>query len=61
MEKSSAWVGSPDDLIEMIRDYDSDVGGIDDASLQVNFTSIPFDQAAASIRLFSEKVIPQFR
>jgi len=61
IEKSSAWVGSPNDLIEMIRGYDSDVGGMDDASLQVNFTSVPFDEAAASIRLFSEKVMPHFK
>jgi len=61
IEKSSAWVGNPDDLIEMIRDYDNDLGGIDDASLQVNFTSVPFEAAAASIRLFSEKVIPHFK
>jgi hypothetical protein len=45
----------------MIREYDHDLGGMDDASLQVNFTTVPFDQAAASIRLFSEKVIPHFR
>jgi alkanesulfonate monooxygenase SsuD/methylene tetrahydromethanopterin reductase-like flavin-dependent oxidoreductase (luciferase family) len=61
MEKRSAWVGNPNDLIEMIRDYNSEVGGMDDASLQVNFTSVPFDEAAASIRLFSEKVMPHFK
>ena len=61
MEKSSAWVGNPADLVEMIREYDREVGGIDDASLQVNFTSVPFDAAAASIRLFSEKVMPHFK
>ena len=61
MEKCSAWVGSPNNLIDMIRSYDEEVGGIDDASLQVNFTTISYEQAYDSIRLFSEKVIPAFK
>jgi len=60
MEKRSAWVGTPDELIEMIRGYNDEVGGFDDASMQVNFTSISYDEAASSMRLFGEKVIPHF-
>lgn len=60
MEKSSAWVGTPDDLVEVIRDYDRQIGGLDDASLQVNFTSVSYEDAERSVRLFGEKVIPQF-
>mgnify|MGYP006208731739 CR=1 FL=1 len=51
---------TPDDLVEVIRDYDRQIGGLDDASLQVNFTSVSYDDAEKSIRLFGEKVIPQF-
>lgn len=60
VEKGAAWVGTPDDLIEQIRAYDADVGGIDDASLQINFGTIGLEDAEKSMRLFGEKVIPVF-
>ena len=60
VEKGAAWVGTPDDLVERIRAYDATVGGIDDASLQVNFNTISYDDAARSMRLFGEKVMPHF-
>jgi alkanesulfonate monooxygenase SsuD/methylene tetrahydromethanopterin reductase-like flavin-dependent oxidoreductase (luciferase family) len=59
MEKKSAWVGTPDDLVEMIRAYDREVGGMDDASMQVNFTSVSYGDAERSLRLFGEEVIPR--
>ncbi len=60
MEKSSAWVGPPEEMVEVIRDYNEAVGGFDDASMQVNFTSVSYEDAARSMRLFGEKVIPHF-
>lgn len=60
MEKSSAWVGRPEDIIEVVHEYDKIVGGFDDASMQVNFASLPHDDAVRSVRLFGEKVIPHF-
>ena len=36
VEKGSAWVGTPEMLTEQIHAYDADIGGFDDASLQVN-------------------------
>ena len=60
IEKCSAWVGTPKELIEMIRDYNDQVGGFNDGSLQVNFTALPPNEAEKSLRLFGEKVIPQF-
>ncbi|MFT5439747.1 MAG: alkanesulfonate monooxygenase SsuD [Alphaproteobacteria bacterium] len=60
MEKSSAWVGRPEDIIEVVHEYDRLVGGFDDASMQVNFATLPHDEALRSVRLFGEKVIPHF-
>lgn len=60
MEKSAAWVGTPKDLIEQIAHYEKETGGFEDASLQVNFTSISYEDADHSVRLFGEQVIPRF-
>jgi alkanesulfonate monooxygenase SsuD/methylene tetrahydromethanopterin reductase-like flavin-dependent oxidoreductase (luciferase family) len=56
----SAFVGTPAELIEQISAYDDSVGGIDVASLQVNFNTISYEDAAPSMRLFGEQVIPHF-
>lgn len=55
-----AWVGTPEDIIEHVRDYDALIGGFEIASLQVNFNLVPYEDAAHSMRLFGEKVIPNF-
>ncbi len=60
VEKGAAWIGTPDDLIEQIRAYDVEVGGFEDASLQVNFNTILFEDAQRSVRLFGEEVVPRF-
>jgi len=60
IEKSSAWVGRPEDIIEVVHEYDRLVGGFDDASMQVNFASLPHEEAVRSVKLFGEKVIPHF-
>jgi natural product biosynthesis luciferase-like monooxygenase protein len=58
--KGAAWVGTPEQLIPQIRDYDQAVGGFEMASLQVNFNDIGVGDAEASMRLFSSEVMPQF-
>ncbi|MBT5047960.1 MAG: LLM class flavin-dependent oxidoreductase [Rhodospirillaceae bacterium] len=60
IEKLSAWVGTPDDVEEMIREYAKQIGGFDDASLQTNFTTVSYADAEQSMRLFGEKVLPRF-
>jgi alkanesulfonate monooxygenase SsuD/methylene tetrahydromethanopterin reductase-like flavin-dependent oxidoreductase (luciferase family) len=60
MESGGAWVGTPDELIEQIDDYQRSIGGFEIASLQVNFNQVPFEDAARSMRLFGDKVIPRF-
>ena len=60
VEKGSAWVGTPEMLTEQIRAYDADIGGFDDASLQVNFNDMSFEDAQKSVKLFGEKVMPAF-
>jgi len=59
MEKGILFIGTPAELVERIARYDEAVGGIDDLSLQVNFNTIGYDDAARSVRLFGEAVIPQ--
>ena len=60
VEKGAAWAGTPADLIEQIEAYNSTVGGFEDASLQVNYNTISYQDAEASVKLFGEKVIPHF-
>ena len=58
--KGAAWVGTPEEISDVISDYQKMTGGFESASLQVNFNTIRHDQAAASMRLFAEQVIPKF-
>jgi alkanesulfonate monooxygenase SsuD/methylene tetrahydromethanopterin reductase-like flavin-dependent oxidoreductase (luciferase family) len=60
MASGAAWVGTPDELVERVRDYNATAGGFEIASLQVNFNMIPFEDAARSMKLFGSKVIPHF-
>ena len=58
--KGAAWVGTPDEISDVISDYQKMTGGFESASLQVNFNTIRHEDAAASMRLFAEQVIPKF-
>jgi len=60
-EQGIAWVGTPGEISDMITDYQDKVGRFESASMQVNFYDLPFDNAAASMRLFAEQVMPKFR
>ena len=57
----SAWVGSPAQIVEQIREYATEVGGFEHASLQVNFNTVGRAEAEASMRLFAREVMPHFR
>ena len=60
MESGAAWIGTPEKLVKQIRDYNESSGGFESASLQINFNTISYEDAARSMTLFGEKVIPQF-
>jgi alkanesulfonate monooxygenase SsuD/methylene tetrahydromethanopterin reductase-like flavin-dependent oxidoreductase (luciferase family) len=59
--KRAAWVGSPADVADAIADYDRQLGGFESASMQVNFNTLSYEQAARSMRLFAEQVMPKFK
>jgi natural product biosynthesis luciferase-like monooxygenase protein len=56
----AAWIGTPDDIAKQIADYSARLGGFESASLQVNFNTIEYEDAARSVKLFSDKVMPRF-
>ena len=61
VEKCAAWVGTPERILDTVASYRSQIGDFEIASLQVNFNTIGYDDAARSMKLFGEKVIPRFR
>jgi alkanesulfonate monooxygenase SsuD/methylene tetrahydromethanopterin reductase-like flavin-dependent oxidoreductase (luciferase family) len=56
----AAFVGSPKDVIEQLHEFERAMGGVDHASLQVNFNDMSYADAEQSVRLFGEKVMPHF-
>ena len=58
--KNAAWIGSPESICDQISDILNEAGTFEIASLQVNFNTISYAQAEASMRLFSEQVMPKF-
>ncbi len=59
-EKGVAWVGTPDEIADMIADFRRSTGPFESASMQVNFYDIPAGEAAPSMRLFAKHVMPRF-
>lgn len=57
--KKVAWIGTPRRLAGTIKEYCDEVGGVDIASMQVNFGTMPVEKAEASMRLFATEVIPK--
>jgi alkanesulfonate monooxygenase SsuD/methylene tetrahydromethanopterin reductase-like flavin-dependent oxidoreductase (luciferase family) len=55
-----AWIGSPDEIAATVARLQRDFGGFEHASLQVNFNTMPFEPALASMRLFAREVMPRF-
>jgi alkanesulfonate monooxygenase SsuD/methylene tetrahydromethanopterin reductase-like flavin-dependent oxidoreductase (luciferase family) len=58
VDKGAAWVGTPETIAKQIRDYQQIVGGFEIASMQVNFSAIPLEDAKRSMRLFAREVMP---
>ncbi len=57
--EGSAWVGTPEQIIDQIDKFVARSGPFEIASLQVNFSDMPAELAAASMRLFSSTVAPK--
>ena len=55
-----AWVGSPGEIAATIARLKHEFGGFEQASLQVNFNTMPHAEALASMRLFAQEVMPRF-
>jgi alkanesulfonate monooxygenase SsuD/methylene tetrahydromethanopterin reductase-like flavin-dependent oxidoreductase (luciferase family) len=56
----SAWIGSPDEIARTIARVQREFGGFEHASLQVNFNTMAYAPALASMRLFASDVMPRF-
>ena len=56
----AAWIGSPGEIIDQIRNTQQEFGEYEHASLQVNFNLVPLAAALASMRLFAREVMPHF-
>ena len=61
LEAGAILAGTPDDICQQLSDYIDVAGEFEYLSMQVNFHVVSFDEAAASMRLFSEQVMPEFR
>ena len=60
LEHGLCWCGTPEEIVDMIADYDRRVGGFESASLHIMPHRTPVEAAARSMRLFAEKVMPNF-
>jgi len=57
----SAFIGTPADIIEMLRAFNDKVGGIDSVSLHFTPGDMPVEMAERSLRLFSKDVMPKVK
>lgn len=53
----AAWIGSPAEVRKTIARVHEELGGFEHASLQVNFNTMPFEEAMRSLELFSREVV----
>lgn len=56
----AAWVGTPDEIGASIARVQEEFGGFEHASMQINFNTMPQDEAMRSLKLFGTEVIPRF-
>jgi hypothetical protein len=49
------------EIAATIERLEREFGGFEHASLQVNFNTMPYEAALASMRLFAAEVMPRFR
>jgi alkanesulfonate monooxygenase SsuD/methylene tetrahydromethanopterin reductase-like flavin-dependent oxidoreductase (luciferase family) len=55
----SAFIGTPSEIVEMLRSYNGKVGGIDSVSLHFTPGNMPVEMAERSLRQFSDEVLPK--
>jgi alkanesulfonate monooxygenase SsuD/methylene tetrahydromethanopterin reductase-like flavin-dependent oxidoreductase (luciferase family) len=60
IDSRGAFVGTPDEIKGIIRDFEQKNGKFEHASLQINFGTLDFAEAQKSMRLFAKEVIPAF-
>jgi alkanesulfonate monooxygenase SsuD/methylene tetrahydromethanopterin reductase-like flavin-dependent oxidoreductase (luciferase family) len=60
IESRGALVGTPDEIKNIIRNFQATVGKFEHASLQINFGTMDIAVAQRSMRLFAKEVIPAF-
>jgi alkanesulfonate monooxygenase SsuD/methylene tetrahydromethanopterin reductase-like flavin-dependent oxidoreductase (luciferase family) len=60
IEMGSALVGTPDEVKVLIAKNVELYGDFEHASLQINFGSIAYEDARASMRLFAKEVMPAY-
>jgi hypothetical protein len=61
IEARGALVGTPDEIKDIIRNLEDKVGKFEQASLQINFGTLPLAEAQKSMRLFAREVMPAVR
>jgi alkanesulfonate monooxygenase SsuD/methylene tetrahydromethanopterin reductase-like flavin-dependent oxidoreductase (luciferase family) len=57
--KGSAFIGTPNDIVEMIASFNGKVGGLDNISLHFAPGNMPVEAAERSLRLFAREVMPK--
>jgi alkanesulfonate monooxygenase SsuD/methylene tetrahydromethanopterin reductase-like flavin-dependent oxidoreductase (luciferase family) len=55
----SAWIGTPEEIRASIARVQDAFGGFEHASLQINFNTMPQDEAMRSLHMFATEVIPK--
>ncbi len=59
IDKGVGLVGTPKDVIEMVRAYAADVGGLESASLHIVPSTMPVEVAERAMRHFAAEAMPQ--
>jgi len=59
IESGSAWIGTPEEIRASIARVQDAFGGFEHASMQINFNTMPQDEAMRSLELFAREVIPK--
>lgn len=57
IEGGGAWIGTPDEIRNAIARARDIFGPFEHASLQINFSDLPYDDARRSMRLFAAEVM----
>jgi len=60
LASGGAWVGSPSEIRSIIEKIVEASGGFEHASMQVNFLTLPYEEARRSMQLFAAEVMPHF-